>query len=83
MICPAERVAIGICVGDGFVAYNPAGARLVFNYNRLAEFDLHEIRKDAANNVSTSAGSERHDDADRFLRPVFSDGVVGKNQHKR
>ena len=74
----AERVAILGGARDRLVAHNAAGAGAVFDHDRLAEFLLHSLRQDAADNVGAAAGPEGDDDADRCLRPFLALSGRGK-----
>ena len=55
----AERVAVLVGAGDGFIAQHAAGARPVLDHDRLTEPFLHRLRDDATHDVAAAAGSER------------------------
>ena len=64
-----QRVAVGRRLGDEVGAEVAAGAGLVLDDEGLAE-RLAELRREGAReDVGRPAGRERHDDADRLVRP--------------
>ena len=67
----AERVAVGRGVRDHFIADDAAGAGLVLNHHRLAEFALHRVSQDAADDVGAAARTKGNNETDRLLRPVL------------
>ena len=73
-----ERIAVRLGTRDLLGADAAAAADAVLDHELLAEPLAELLRDDAGDGVGAAAGGERHDEADRPLRPAR---VRGLRQH--
>jgi hypothetical protein len=71
----AERIAVWIGAGDLLGAEAAAGADAVFHDELLAQAHRELLRDQAGDGVGAAARRERHDEADRPLRPARIAGL--------
>ncbi len=73
----AERVAVGNGARDHVIAQDAAGAGLVLDHHGLAEFGLHRVRENAADDVGAAARAERDDEMNWPLRKILGERKTG------
>ena len=66
--CHHDGVPIGRALGHGVHSDDGAGARLVFDDNRLAERLGHARPQGAGNEIRPAAGGKRNNQANRLFR---------------
>jgi hypothetical protein len=69
-----DGVAVGRRLGDGIGADIAARSDAVLDHDLLADARAELLRDDARDDVRAAAGGERHDEADRPVRPS---GIAG------
>jgi len=79
----ADSGAVGRRLRHRLDADIAAGAGAVFDHDLCAEGRRELLRDDARNDVGAAAGRERHDQADRSLRPRAVCGLRGGGGRKR
>jgi hypothetical protein len=77
-----ERVAVGRRIGDLLAADGAAGSAAIFHHHRLAKPLGQSLGKQATGDVGISAGSKRHDKADRLVGIALGASVTGQ-EHRR
>src|SRR5690606_8918289 len=66
-----EGIAVGSCLGGCVAADVAAGARLVFDYERLSQRFAERLGDGACDLVGRAARREVDDDGDRFAGPLL------------
>ena len=74
--CDAHRVAVGRGLGDRVGAEIAARTDTILDHDLLAQPGTEPLRQNARNDIGAAACRERHDQADRPLRPSGG-GVPG------
>ena len=77
-----DRVAVRRRLGDGVGGDDTAGARLVFDHDRLAQIFSHLRGHHARDDVDRAAGRERQQQTDRPFR-IFGEAGPGLRQNQR